>query len=164
MPSPFAIISQALKENLPEVRSKSWRESMRARLPPEKLFDILARFAEGRPWFAELPDGKCSAPIIPSSDVCLRAAMFLHETLHGKAVAQTEIQKAEKEAQDFEAVRALDDDELERRAAKILEARRVERLSHRGTSDAEFTEIDLRIQDAALSIWASPAPGVDDDE
>lgn len=163
MAGPFAIIKQSLQENLPEVRSRSWRASLRARLSADAMHEILASFAEGKAWMAELPDGRCSAPMIPSSDVRLRAIMFLHEALYGKAVAQTEIQKAEQEAKEFEAVRALSDDELELEAAKVLEARRVEKLTA-GTVYTEYTVDpepetegkDLSVPELALRIWASP--------
>lgn len=88
---------------------------------------------------AELADGRCSAPVLPSSDIRLRAAMFLHESLYGKAVAQTEIQRAEQEAKEFEAVRALDDDALEAEAFRILEARKVAKLNAGASVDAEYT-------------------------
>jgi len=158
MPSPFSIIKTAIDDSLGK-KPKSWRESLRRRLPAERMHEILADLAEGKAWMAELPDGRCSAPVMPSSDVRLRAAMFLHEALYGKAVAQTEIQKAEQEAKEFEAIRALDDDELERRAADILEARRRAKLTAGPVTDAEFTVIpekDEREISDVDRIWAAP--------
>lgn len=105
----------------------------------DRLHDILSSLAEGKAWMAELADGRCSAPVLPSSDIRLRAAMFLHESLYGKAVAQTEIQRAEQEAKEFEAVRALDDDALEAEAFRILEARKVAKLNAGASVDAEYT-------------------------
>jgi hypothetical protein len=158
--NPFAIISTSLEQNVG--RSRSWRDSLRARLPQEKLHEILASLAEGRAWMAELPDGQISVPVLPSSDIRLRAAMFLHEALYGKAVAQTEIQKAEQEAKEFEAVRALNDDELEAEAARIIEARHVLRISQGQITDAEFTmvvpvpaAIPVREADWKLKVWES---------
>lgn len=153
--SPFSVIEQALKENHPDIRQRTWRESLRRILPADRMHQILADFAEGKAWMAELPDGRCSAPVLPSSDVRLRAIMFLHEALYGKAVAQTEIQKAELEAKEFEAVRALNDDELELEAAKILEARKVRKLSAQNVTEAEFIEIPKREATVADRIWAS---------
>jgi hypothetical protein len=151
--TPFAIVRQSLQENRP---GRSWRESLRARLPADKLHEILADLAEGKAWMAMLPDGRCSAPVMPSSDVRLRAATFLHEALYGKAVAQTEIQKAEQEAKEFEAIRALSDDELEAAASQVLEARRVERLTPGEMGTAEFVvEKELQPADLARSIWES---------
>ena len=158
MERPFSIIRSALEQNLKAspLKHRTWRDSLRSRLPVDALHTILADLAEGRAWMAELPDGKCSVPVLPSSDVRLRAAMFLHEALYGKAVAQTEIQKAEAEAKDFEAVRALDDDQLEAEAAKILTARRVQRLSEGTTTEAEFIiEKDEQPSDLAARIWAA---------
>ncbi len=159
MSNPFEIIKTTL-----EHKPKSWRESLRRRLPADRMHEILADLAEGKAWMAELPDGRCCAPVLPSSDVRLRAIMFLHEALYGKAVAQTEIQKAEQEAKDFEAVRALNDDELELEAAKILEARKVLRLSQGTISDAEFTPApkELTMDDLAMKIWTTPH--TEDDE
>ncbi len=111
------------------------------------MHEILADLAEGKAWMADLPDGRCSAPVLPSSDIRLRAIMFLHEALHGKAVAQTEIAKAEQEAKEFESIRALDDNTLEAEAFKILEARKVERrMLDQGSTIAEYTE-ELTIDD-----------------
>ncbi len=159
MPSPFAIVAKALESSLAP-KSKSWRDSLRHRLPVDKLHDILADLAEGRAWTIELADGLVSAPIVPSSDIRLRAAMFLHEALYGKAVAQTEIQKAELEAKEFESIRALDDDELEREALRILDARKVARLG--ASTDAEYTEIPLTELDIALTIWLSTPSNEED--
>ena len=162
MPSPFALIAKSLAEN---DKPRSWRESLRRRLPAERMHEILAELAEGKAWMAELPDGRCSAPVLPSSDIRLRAIMFLHEALHGKAVAQTEIQKAELEAKEFESIRALDDDALELEALKILEARKTNRLSSGPVTDAEFVPVDaipLKGQALALSIWES-VPTEEDD-
>lgn len=139
MQNPYTIVHSALQSNL---APKSWRDSLRKRMTVEKLHDILANFAEGKAWMATLPDGRTTAPILPSSTDALKAAMFLHEALHGKAVAQTEIVKAEQEAKDFEAIRALDDDALEREVTRIMEARKVSRLSAGPVTDAEFTVQD----------------------
>lgn len=160
MPSPFAIVKQALEESRPDNR-KSWRDDLRKRLPMSQLHDILADFAEGKPRVVMLADGRMSAPIQPSPDTQFRAAMFLHEALYGKAVAQTEIQKAEHEAKEFEAIRALNDDELELEAGKILEARRVAKLSAGQITEAEYVELPKpRHEDDLLArIWASPMPG-----
>ena len=102
--NPFAIAVRAINDNAPANKARTWRDALRAQLGTngERLHTILADLAEGKAWMAQLPDGRCSVPVLPSSDVRLRAAMFLHESLYGKAVAQTEIQKAELEAKDFE--------------------------------------------------------------
>ncbi len=154
-PNPFTLVHTALKENL---APKSWRDSLRKRLTVERLHDILANFAEGKAWMATLPDGRSTAPILPSSTDSLKAAMFLHEALHGKAVAQTEIIKAEQEAKDFEAVRALDDDALEAEAARIIQARKVQRLAAGQITDAEY----VQEQDPLAMIVAAPIPEEDD--
>ena len=161
MSSGLAIIREALVKNRPEARAKSWRDDLRAQLGPngEELHLILFKLAKGEAWMASLPDGRVSEPILPSSDVRLRAAVFLHETLYGKAVAQTEIQKAEHEAKEFEAIRALNDDELEREAMRIIDARKVSRLTAQQPELAEFTEVSepmtVRVDELAATIWAA---------
>lgn len=170
MPAPFAIVRDALEQNKIH---RSWRDSLRARLPQDRLHDILADLAEGKAWMAQLPDGQISVPVLPSSDIRLRAAMFLHEALYGKAVAQTEIQKAELEAKEFEAVRAMDDDQLEAAAAQIIEARKVQRLTQGVIVEAEYTveripaqnppaRISERARDWVDTVWESKQ-GADDD-
>lgn len=158
MPNPFSVIEVALEQNMPEVRAKTWRESLRRRLPADRMHEILADLAEGKAWMAELPDGRQSAPVLPSTDVRLRAIMFLHEALYGKAVAQTEIQKAEQEAKEFEAIRALTDDELEHEATRVLATRKRFELSPPPV-DAELVEptppIPEREVDLATTIWLS---------
>lgn len=156
--NPFAIIQTALKENRGDRRS---RDVLRRELGRE-IDDIILDLARGKAWMATLPDGRQSAPVLPSSDVRLRAAIYLHESYFGKAVAQTEISKAEEESKNLEAVRALSDAELELEASKILDARRVNRLSP-GTTEAEFVvhdvAEDVTIPDLANRIWlAAPAP------
>lgn len=165
MASGFAIVKDALAAHRPEVRAKHWRESLRQQLGPngEELHRILFELASGKAWMATLPDGRCSEPVLPSSDVRLRAAVFLHESLYGKAVPQTEIQKAEQEAKEFESIRALNDDELEREAARIIDARKVERLTATQPQLAEFVEVkqnlpesmDVRSDELAATIWAA---------
>ena len=157
----LTVIRDALLASHPEVkRAGNWRDSLRRQVGPhaEVLHEILLTLAKGNAWMAELPDGRCSVPVLPSSDVRLRAAIYLHEALLGKAVAQTEIQKAEHEAREIEAIRALSDDELEAEAVRILHARHVNAFTP-GANVAEFTvereknTNDLTVPDLALSIW-----------
>ncbi len=165
-PNPFAIVTASLEQSLGK-KNRSWRDSLRARLSQDQLHDIIAELAEGKAWMAQLPDGQISVPVLPSSDIRLRAAMFLHEALYGKAVAQTEIQKAEQEAKEFEAVRALDDDQLEAEAARIIEARRVGRLSTGPVEDAEFitvpSPIPVQEPDWTAKVWAASTQGEPDE-
>lgn len=125
MPSSLATIRQALAEAAsPELRkAKSWREDLSARLGKNnrKLHEILISLAEGIPYQVELADGLMSSPIVPTPDVRLRAAMYLDEKLNGKAVAQTEIRKAEEEERERASIKALSEDELYAEAKKILE-------------------------------------------
>ncbi len=65
--------------------------------------------------------GKGETVIIPTAEVRARCAIHLDEMLHGKAVSQNEQQRAEREASAMEAVKALTDDELARRARLALQ-------------------------------------------
>jgi hypothetical protein len=125
MPNPFAIVQAALTDS--GKRSKNWRDDLRSKVG-HNLHDILYDLAQGKAWQATLADGRLSAPVLPSSDVRLRAAMYLHEALYGKAVIQTEVQKAELEAREMESINALSDDELAIEAMKIIHGRRVPAL------------------------------------
>jgi hypothetical protein len=145
---PFTVITDALKEaKVP----RTWRD--RYRPAGDELRDILLELARGRAWTPTLPDGRICEPVVPSSDVRLRAAIALSEMIDGKAVPQTEVVKAEQEARDLEAVRALSDAELEAEAAKILAARRKPALEPGPVEDAE-EPVDL--DKVVGEIWAAP--------
>lgn len=166
MPNPFAIVQSSLEQNVG--KNRSWRDSLRATLPQDTLHQILADLAMGKAWMATLPDGQISVPVLPSSDIRLRAAMFLHEALYGKAVAQTEIQKAELEAKEFQSVRALDDDQLELEALRIIEARKALKAAAPPIVyvDAEFTPAPIpeRPKDWTAKVWeAQYEPGASDE-
>jgi hypothetical protein len=155
MPSPFSIVADTLSNAHPEVkRSRNWREDLRARVG-SKLHEILLDLAEGKAWFAELPDGQISAPIVPSSDVRARCAMFLHESLYGRSVAQTEVAKADEVAADRAAVHALSDAELEAEVHQVLEARKSRTKRLAPLEYAEFTPMPLPERDVALIVWES---------
>lgn len=141
---------------------KSWRAQLREITNNGKeLAEIMLSLAKGDAWQVRLPDGRVSAPVLPSSDVRLRAAVFLHETLFGRAVAQTEIVKAEQESREMDAIRALSDDQLEQEAARILEARKVRALDPGPVTEAEYVETptvgtDVHLPDLIAQIWAAP--------
>jgi len=77
-----------------------------------KLYENLLNIANGEPHVYVLPDGRQSEPVVPSIETQRAANKDLIEFLHGKAVAQTEVVKAEEEAQQVEQLRAMSDDEL----------------------------------------------------
>jgi hypothetical protein len=135
----LSIVSSALQASLQKERPKNWREDLRQQTKNgAELHRILLSLARGEAWQATLPGGMVSAPILPSADVRLRAAMFLEEQLFGKAVAQTEVTRAEQEAKELESIRALTDDELAAEATRILEARRVPALTPGPATIAEY--------------------------
>jgi phosphoribosylcarboxyaminoimidazole (NCAIR) mutase len=78
------------------------------------VMEVLYNLAMGSAVISQLPDGRVSEPIIPSPEVRRAAAVDLLHMLHGKPVAQTEVVKAEQEAEDVAQYAALSDDELER--------------------------------------------------
>lgn len=140
-------------------RPKNWREDLRQQTKNgAELHRIMLSLARGEAWQASLPDGKISAPMIPSGDVRLRAAMFLEEQLFGKAVAQTEVTRAEQEAKELEAIRALTDDELAAEAERILEARRVPALTEGRITEAEYMitpPVPTAEPDWKQQVWAA---------
>jgi len=94
-------------------------------------FEKMVAISEGRAFQTEvtLPTGEkmLSEPMIPPIAVQHAASLDLFELLHGKAVAATEVVKAEEEAKELERVRAMSDDELYR-------------LLERGTEEAVLVE------------------------
>lgn len=85
--------------------------------------DRLVSISRGEAHIAKLPDGRESEPVVPTIEAQRQAAKDLIELTHGKAVAQTEVVKAEAEAQLAEQVRALSDEELEARVRAALSAK-----------------------------------------
>lgn len=60
------------------------------------------------------PTGKVTDIIVPTPEVRRAAAMNLHEMLHGKAVAETEVRAAEAEASKKLQLESMSDAELEK--------------------------------------------------
>lgn len=99
---------------------ENWRQYLRAHTNNGDLvWQILLQLAEGKPRTLEMKDGR-QATVIPTPEVQVRAAIHLSEMLFGKAVTQNEQMKAEREASDMEAVRALSQEQLEARARAAL--------------------------------------------
>jgi hypothetical protein len=96
-------------------KRETWRGVMRRLTNDGKdVMEVLYNLAMGNVLVAQLPDGRVSEPIVPSPEVRRAAAVDLLHMLHGKPVAQTEVVKAEQEAEDVAQYAALSDDELER--------------------------------------------------
>jgi hypothetical protein len=154
--TPFKVITEAVNEQL--AKSQQFRSHIRKK-HSEELEDILMELARGRAWIPTLPDGSIAEPVVPSSDVRLRAAIALKEMYDGKAVPQTEIVKAEKEARDLESIRALSDAELEAEASRILASRRPPALNPGPAEDAQLvppSETTLDSAKLAEQIWSAP--------
>lgn len=81
----------------------------------------LHAISQGLPWRAELPDGQHTDWIVPTTAERMQAAQLLWEYQHGKAVAQTEVLKAEQEADDLAQYRAYTDEQLAEAAIPYLE-------------------------------------------
>ena len=108
-----------------ESTRETWRQMLRKMTDNGiEQFTILREISRGTPFVARLPDGRETEPQVPTLETQRQAAKDLIEFMHGKAVAQTEVMKAEEEAQAMEQIRALSDEELKQRVAKALEAQR----------------------------------------
>lgn len=73
-----------------------------------RLYDI----SMGKAHVVKLDDGRETEPMVPSIDVQRQAAKDLIEFMHGKAVAQTEIIKADEQHAEQEQLQAMSDDQL----------------------------------------------------
>lgn len=92
----------------------------------ERLHEILYEIAQGNPWTPVTEDGLRMEPVAPTGDVRLRATIYLHEALFGKAVSQREQFEAEHEAQETASVAALDDATLLREIKGMLDSGEIE--------------------------------------
>ncbi len=120
---------------------ENWRGWLRRNTAEgTEIHEILLELARGNPKVIKLLDGR-EQVIVPTPEVRARCAIHLDEMLHGKAVTQNEQQRAEREASAMEAVRALTDHELARRAAQALS---------RGTdeSDADVVSVAEQVYEA----------------
>lgn len=119
----------------------TWRRAL-ARLTNngQDLQEVLYNLAMGNAYAVKLPDGRESDPIIPSAEVRRASATTLHEWLHGKAVAQTEVLKAEKDSEDVQQYRALSDEQLREAALPYLERIKRKELSDGGTTESSAEE------------------------
>lgn len=120
---------------------KNWRQY--ARLMTNDgldMFQKMVSIAKGEAFQTEitLPTGEkmLSEPMIPPLSVQKEAAKDVFELIHGKAVAATEVVKAEEEAKELERVRAMSDDELYR-------------LLERGTEEAVLIEAGDEVEQYA---------------
>ena len=104
--------------SLPTKSKASWRDALR-RLTNDgqDLYEVLYNLAMGVPHIATLPDGRQTEPTVPTFEVRRAAAVDLIQFLHGKAVAQSEVSKAEADARIAQQVGAMSDGEL----LKIIE-------------------------------------------
>lgn len=76
-------------------------------------FENMVDISNGKPLQVKLEDGRESEPIIPGVMARIAANQFLLEMMHGKAVAQTEMRKAEAETKLVEQFRSLSNKELD---------------------------------------------------
>ena len=106
--------------NMPPLRN--WRRQVR-QMTDDGLdaYKVLINIMNGHPQKVKMPDGSESDWIIPSVETQRAAAKDIAEFLHGKAVAQTEVMKAEKENEDVMQYQALSDADLREAASRFLE-------------------------------------------
>lgn len=102
----------------------NWRKQLREATETEEGNILIARainIALGNPQRAMLPDGSYTEWTVPSISEQRQTLQFLLEMDKGKAVAQTEIVKAEMESEDLAQYRAISDEELAKAAREYLE-------------------------------------------
>lgn len=86
----------------------------------EQLLTLHA-ISQGMPWRAELPDGKQTDWIVPTTAERMQAAQTLWEYQHGKAVAQTEVLKAAEASDELAQYQAFSDEQLAEAALPYLQ-------------------------------------------
>ena len=103
--------------------TKNWRRLVReATDDGYEMFTILMNIARGSPFKVQNPDDpNAFSWETPTVEVQRQAAKDVIEFLHGKAVAQTEVVNAEKEAEDLAQLTALTDEQLADAARPFLE-------------------------------------------
>lgn len=95
------------------VNKETWRKALNRMTDNGRILDErLLNLALGHAYTASLPDGRVSDPIIPTPEVSRAATVDLLHMMRGKPVAQTEVMKAEKEAEDMEQYQAMSDEQL----------------------------------------------------
>ena len=94
---------------------ETWRKALDRITDGGRVLDeVLLNLAMGTPYEPVLPDGRKGEPVVPTPEVRRAAAVDLMHMLRGKPVAQTEVVKSEKEAEDLEQYRAMSDADLEK--------------------------------------------------
>lgn len=100
-------------EVAPKAKKETWRRALSKLTDNGKLLDdVLLNLAAGNAYTAKLPDGRESAPIVPSPEVRRAAAIDILHMIRGKPVSQTEVMAAEKEAEELEKYSAISDADL----------------------------------------------------
>jgi hypothetical protein len=108
------------EKGMPPLRN--WRRQVRQMTDNGiDAFKVLINIMNAQPQKITLPDGKESEWIIPTLETQRAAAKDIIEFINGKAVAQTEVMKAEKEAEDVEQYQAMSDEALRAAALPFLE-------------------------------------------
>lgn len=88
-------------------------------------------------------DGKKCDPIVPTAEVMLQATKDLLDRGWGKAVAQTEVVKAELEAEDAAQYAAMSDEALREAARPFLERAVKEREARQGALPASAVTVTV---------------------
>lgn len=104
----------------PRERKQTWRRNL-ARLTNNgaDAHETLVRLMRGE---VHMPVGRDphtgatlrGEPVTPSAEVMRAAAVNIHEMLHGKSVAETEVRAAEEEAEKRQQLEAMSEEELMR--------------------------------------------------
>lgn len=97
----------------PKAKKETWRSALSKLTDNGKLLDdVLVNLALGNAYTARLPDGRESAPIVPSPEVRRAAAIDILHMVRGKPVSQTEVMDAVMADEELDRYRAISDEEL----------------------------------------------------
>ena len=123
--------------------SRSFRKYLRDKTGTsgEKMWDVLIDIALGRAWIPEVrhPDGTISygIPQVPSSTDRRMAAQAVLEHMHGRAVPESEIMRAEEASEEMQKIRAMRDEDL----LKEIERIRVKKVGQLDPGPIEDVEV-----------------------
>jgi len=116
------IVNRAKHQPRDVPRAVNWRKQARDLTDNGlDMLRVLINVANGAPCRPTLPDGSEGEWLVPTIAERRAAAKDVWEFIHGKAVAQTEVMQATKEAEDTAQYEALTDEQLRDAVRPFLE-------------------------------------------
>jgi len=114
--------AQVATLEIPPNRKRTWRAAIRASVgnDGEELWALWLKLARGQPVRPKFGDLETADLLIPSFEVQRAAIRDLAEFAFGKPVAQTEVVKAEEQAEEMNQLEALSDAQLLERMRKTI--------------------------------------------